>query len=65
MNKVEEDISCARTVSFRRGMKLGLGVEEDTFICQDIPTQKRGENSPAISRNGISELKEMNIFKAF
>ena len=41
MRKVKEVIFCARTVNFRKGMKLGLAEKEDIFICQQGLTQKR------------------------
>lgn len=45
MNKVEEDISGAKTVSFRKGRKLGFTMEEDMGVGQDIATQI-GESMP-------------------
>lgn len=38
---------------------------EDTDVCHNVPTQKRGEHSSEISRKEISDLREMNTFKAF
>ena len=38
MSKLKEGIFCARAVTFRKGMKLGLAEEEDMFLCL---TQKR------------------------
>lgn len=65
MNQVGEDISLTKTVGCRKGMKPRLAVEEDIDVCQDSRTWKRGGHSSEISRNGISELKEISTSKGF
>lgn len=51
MNKVEEDISHATTISFSKGMKFEL--VEDMGVCPNIPTQKKEEHSSEISRKEL------------